>query len=290
MAIDPYDPCPCGSGKKFKWCCQPIYVAINKAFQQDADGQHDAALRLMDEVTSQHADNPEAWGRKAQLLYENERVDDAEKALDKAFELNPTYPFGHYLRGSFRRAEGELPGALLLFRKAAELYDPEARATLGQLHALIADCELKLNHPVAARAALQRAVRFDPATENYRQGLEQIFGPEGRLPLAARREYAFQGLPAAAPAERRTAWQQALGAAGSGKLTDAAKAFAALVAQDERDAASWFNLGLTRAWLGDNAAALEALDRYVGLEPDEARAAEAWALAEVLRCGYGLEE
>src|SRR6059058_4328372 len=101
MAIDPYGPCPCGSGKKFKWCCQPIYVQINKAFQQDADGQHETALRLMDQVTSEHPGNPEAWGRQAQLLYENNRVDDAEKALDRAFALNPNYPFGYYLRGSF---------------------------------------------------------------------------------------------------------------------------------------------------------------------------------------------
>src|SRR5271166_2047626 len=79
MAIDLYAPCPCGSGKKFKWCCQPIHVKIDKAFQQDVDGQHEAALRLMDEVTAEHAGNPEAWGRKAQLLYENDRVDDAEK-------------------------------------------------------------------------------------------------------------------------------------------------------------------------------------------------------------------
>src|ERR1700758_1224991 len=100
MPLDAYSSCPCGSGKKFKWCCQPIHVQINKAFQQDADGQHEAALRLMDQGTTEHSANPEAWGRKAQLLFENERFDDAEKALDKALELNPGYPFGHYLRGS----------------------------------------------------------------------------------------------------------------------------------------------------------------------------------------------
>src|SRR5947209_6814023 len=172
MTIDLYGPCPCGSGKKFKWCCQPIHVQINKAFQQDNDGQHEAALRLMDEVTAEHAGNPEAWGRKAQLLYENDRAEEAEKALDKALELNPKYPFGLYLRGSFRRAEGELPGALLLFRRAAEYYDPEARDALGQLYALIADTELKLNRPVAARAAVQLAVRFDPANQSYRQAME----------------------------------------------------------------------------------------------------------------------
>ena len=84
MAFDPYGPCPCGSGKKFKWCCQPIHVEIDKAFRQDEDGQHDMALRIMSGVVAQHPDNPEAWGRHAQLLYQNDRVEEAEKALDKA--------------------------------------------------------------------------------------------------------------------------------------------------------------------------------------------------------------
>ena len=290
MTLDPYAPCPCGSGKKFKWCCQPIHVQINKAFQQDADGQHEAALRTMEELTAQNPGNPEAWGRQAQLLYENDRVEDAEKALDKALELNPDYPFGYYLRGSFRRAEGELPGALVLFRKAAERYDPEARDVLGQLYGLIADTELKLNRSVAARAALQLAARFDPANENYRKALEQLFGPEGGLPLPARREYSYQSLPATAPAERRGAWQRGLSAATTGKLADAARAFTDLTAQDGLDAAAWYNLGLTRVWLGDNPAALEALDRYVTLESDDLRAAEAWELGEVLRSGVGMEE
>ena len=78
--IDTYASCPCGSGKKFKWCCQPIHVQIDKAFQQDQEGQHDAALRMMDDVVKEHPGNPEAWGRKALLLYNNERVDEAESA------------------------------------------------------------------------------------------------------------------------------------------------------------------------------------------------------------------
>src|SRR5205809_5659067 len=85
MALDLYAACPCGSGKKFKWCCQPIHAQLEKAFQQDADGQHDAALHTLDEVVKAHPTNPEAWGRRAQLLYQMQRVEDAEAALDKAF-------------------------------------------------------------------------------------------------------------------------------------------------------------------------------------------------------------
>ncbi|HZU34750.1 MAG TPA: hypothetical protein VFA18_02505, partial [Gemmataceae bacterium] len=70
----------------------------------------------------------------------------------------------------------------------------------------------------------------------------------------------------------------------------AARAFEQLTQQDETDAAAWYNLGLVRAWLGDNRRAVEALNRYVGLETDETKAGDAWALAEVLFCGDGMED
>jgi tetratricopeptide (TPR) repeat protein len=303
MALDPYASCPCGSGKKFKWCCQPIHVDIDRAFRQEAEGQHEAALRIMDEIIAAHPDNPEAWGRKAQVLYQNGRTDEAEKALDKAFEINPNYPFGYLLRGVFRQQEGEIPGALLLFRKAADLYDPEARDILGQVYTQIGECELKLNRVVAARAALKQALHYEPGNDGLREAFDTTFGEQGRLPLTARREYTFQSPPTSnspLPSEgegsgvrgagRREAWNRALAGAAQGKLTDAARAFEQLTAEDADDAAAWYDLGLVRAWLGDNVRALEALDRYVTLETDEAKAADAWAMGEVLRFGYGMEE
>jgi len=290
MAFDPYQPCPCGSGKKFKWCCQPVYVQIDKAFQQDAEGQHDTALRMMEEVCVEHAGNPEVWGRKAQLLYQMGRVEDAENALQKAFDINPNYPFGHYLRGHFRYFEGEIPGALLLFRKAAQAYDPAAHSLLAPIYSVIVECELKLNRPVAARAALEMAAKHEPANPDFKTGIEQVFGKESKFPEVARKEYAYQKLPGDIPAGRQAAWQSALQTAATGRLSDAVQAFERLTVEDGNDAAAWFNLGLTKAWLGDNAAAISALHRSVQLDMDEDRAARTWALAEVLLCGHGLEE
>src|SRR5438876_5165738 len=191
MTIDPYASCPCGSGKKFKWCCQDIHADIDRAFQQHNDGQHEASLRTMTEVVRQHAGNPEAWGRQAQLLSLNGKLEEAEQALEKAFALNPNYPFGHLLRGMFRQQEGEQIGALMLFRKAADLYGPEAHEPLAYIHELIADIELKLNRPVAARAALRRAVHLSPGNAELREAFEAVFGPDSRLPESARKEYRF---------------------------------------------------------------------------------------------------
>jgi tetratricopeptide (TPR) repeat protein len=290
MALDPYASCPCGSGKKFKWCCQPIHVDIDRAYRQDAEGQHEAALKIMEEVVAAHPANPEAWGRRAHLLYQNGQAEEAEKSIEKAFECNPNYPFGLFLRGVFRYHEGEIAGANLLFRRAAEVYDPAARDALAQVYGMIADCELKLNRPVAARAAMQIAIRSYPADEDFRKGFEQIFGPESTFPAIARRDQTFLPPAPTISGHRREAWDRALAVPATGRLNEAARAFEQLTREDEQDAAAWFNLGLARAWLGENPAAVESLDRYVTLEPDEEKAGEAWVLAEVLRCGHGMEE
>src|SRR5215213_9235105 len=200
MAIDPYASCPCGSGKKFKWCCQDIHAEIDRAFQQHNDGQHDAALHTMAAVVAAHPDNAEAWGRQAQLLSLNGRVEEAEQALEKAFAASPNYPFGYMLRGMFRQQEGELIGALMLFRKAVDAYAPDAAEPLAYIHELIADLELRLNRPVAARAALKRATHLSPGNADLRQAFDTLFGPNSRLPEAARKEYSLFA-PAAPSAE-----------------------------------------------------------------------------------------
>jgi tetratricopeptide (TPR) repeat protein len=285
MAIDPYASCPCGSGKKFKWCCQDIHAEIDRAFQQHNDGQHDAALQTMEAVVGQHPENPEVWGRRAQLLSLNDRLDEAEKSLDKAFALNPNYPFGHMLRGMFRQQEGEVIGALMLFRKAAEAYGPEAHDALAYIYELIADIELRLNRPVAARAALKLSLHLTPGNADLRKAFDTLFGPNSRLPEAARRECTFL-----APANPSDEWNRVVGSAATGRLSDARGAFQSWTEQHANDPAGWFNLGLVQAWLGENPAAVESFGRYVELESDELKAGAAWGLAEILRCGHGMEK
>ena len=291
MALDPYASCPCGSGKKFKWCCQPIHVQIDRAFQQDSQGQHEVALRLMDEVIAEHAANPEAWGRKAQLLYQNGKVEDAEAALQKAFEISPKYAFGYLLRGMFRYQEGEVPGGLLLFRKAADYYDPEAHDLIAQVYGFIADCEMRLNRPVAARAALRIVLRNQPSDVETRESFEGIFGPKGRLPAAARKEYAFLS-PAPSVSRRpprRLGPRPGRDGAAPAWATPPAPSTSCpgptRTTRPPPTTSGWPAPGWARTappWKCSTATSR--------LETDEEKAGEAWALAEVLRCGYGMDE
>lgn len=286
--MDLYDPCPCGSGKKFKWCCQPIYADIEKAFRQDDDGQHEAAIQTLDSLAKEHGGNPEVWGRKAELLFRNDKVEEAEAAVEKAFQINPDYPYGHFLRGLFRQHEGEVQGALIEFRKAADTFDPEARGTLGMVYARIAEAELAQNRPLAARAALDLSLRYAP-NEELRKAIDSVFGEQSRFPATARPKYNFQPAPANLPADRKAAWDKALTQGESGRLADIRKGFETITQSDPENPAGWYNLGLVRAWQGDNRPALDAIDRYVNLEKDETKAAAGWALGQVLRLGRGME-
>lgn len=279
MPPSPYDTCPCGSGKKFKWCCQPYFDRIEQALELHQNGQHDAALRTMEGVTRDHPTYPPAWGYYAHLLYLEGQVAKAEEVLDKAFALQPNFPMGNLLRGIFRQSEGEVIGALLLFRKAAEAYDPQAHDQLAQVYEMIARNEIVLGRVVASRAALERAAHFSPGDAELRDQFDALFGAESRLPNAAKKKYTF----------RPTAKPLAVDAAATGRLTDARAAFDELTKLVPDDPAAWFNLGVVRAWLGEQPQAVAALDRSVELEWDDAKAEEAQALAEVLKCGQGME-
>ena len=278
MPLDPYVSCPCGSGKKFKWCCAPYYPQVEKAFDLERTGQHEAAAAAIKELTHAHPDKPAVWGYYAQFLYNAGQAEKAEEAVDQALKLNPNFGMAHFLRGQFRENEGELIGSLLLYRKAAEGYDPEAHDALTNVYLKIYQHETLLNRPVAAHAALERAAHFQPGDPDIRAQLDGEFGPEGQLPEPARKKYVFRPTAKSVSTDLAT-----------GKLSDARKAFEELTQITPDDPAAWFNLGIVLAWMGEQPRAVEALAKSIDQETDDHRAEEAGALVEVLLCAQGME-
>ena len=130
-----------------------------------------------------------------------------------------------------------------------------------------------------------------PSDVEARESFDGIFGPNGRLPAAAQGVH----LPLACAAVGQRGTPRRLGRCPSPGWNTLAwptppAAFDELSKADTNDAAAAYNLALARAWLGENGPALEMLDRYVTLETDEEKAGDAWALGEVLRCAYGMDE
>ena len=49
-APNPYDNCPCGSGKKFKWCCAAYWDKIEQGLDLYQKGQVESSLRVLEGV------------------------------------------------------------------------------------------------------------------------------------------------------------------------------------------------------------------------------------------------
>jgi tetratricopeptide (TPR) repeat protein len=280
MVLDPYSSCSCGSGKKFKWCCAPFYDQVEKAYLQEENKQHAAAVNILHKLTEQHAKNPAVWCYYAEILTLQDNLEEAEKALEQALALDPKQAKALYLKGTLAHERGEVAEALRLYRQAADACDPAATTVMADIHLAIAQCELLKNHPLAGKAALEVAHRCDPTNKTIQERLNHFFGVESEYPAVLRKHHVFKKMikKDALPLDVEQATQ-------GGKLGKLHELMEGLVSQLSYDPAFFFNLGLTRAWVGDQNGAIEALDEYVRQAADEHEAAEAWSLAEALRFG-----
>lgn len=124
------DPCPCGSGKKYKRCCLPKHEA---AAAERAAAAAQAAARLPPPVFAWDDDGlDEASNRVVDLVHED-KLEEAEQA---ARDLLARYPDVHdgferlamvyEARGDRTQAAEYYRKALAFMRENADNYDAEA--------------------------------------------------------------------------------------------------------------------------------------------------------------------
>jgi tetratricopeptide (TPR) repeat protein len=280
MVLDAYSPCVCGSGKKFKWCCAPVYDQVRKAYSQEANQQHEVALAILKKLTEEHPRNAAVWCYYAEMLLDQERWEEAEQILSQALAVDAHQPKALYLQGAMHQAKNELPPALQSYRRAADACDPSATTVMADIQLGIGQCEMILNRPIAAKAALDIAHRSMPDNQAVQERLNRFFGVESTFPAVVRKNYGFKKM-----IKRDALPADVLQATQGGKLERLHQLMEKMVQQLSYDPAFFYNLGLTRAWVGDNPGAVEALDQYVRQATEEREAAEAWTLAEALRLG-----
>jgi hypothetical protein len=114
-----------------------------------------------------------------------------------------------------------------------------------------------------------------PSSENIQEYLNRYYGVASEYPAIVRKNHGFKNMikKDALPLDVQQATQ-------GGKLGKLHQLMEGLVARLSYDPAFFYNLGLTRAWVGDDRGAIEALDEYVRQATDEKEAAEAWCLAD----------
>ena len=171
------------------------------------------------------------------------KIEEAEEALQKAFDAaTRTSRWATSSAGIFRQNEGEVIGALLLFRKAAEAYDPEAHDQLAHVYEMIARNETDAQPPGRGPGgAGAGASTSSPATRSCASSSRRMFGDD--VPAAA--SAPARSTPSARPPSRSPPTPP------PASSSDARKAFEELTAAG---AGRPGRRGSTSAWSGRGSA------------------------------------
>ncbi|HWE35621.1 MAG TPA: hypothetical protein VG406_03545 [Isosphaeraceae bacterium] len=277
--VDPYAPCPCGSGQKFKWCCQKVEVFATKAERLQAGGQLELALQALDEGLRKHPDNAWLLVRKALALVQGERSAEARPVLERIVQAQPAHAGAHaLLTRVLLETEGPAPAAAQLQRGLAavprEQWPPLAYMAqlVGTLLGRIGDFPPAIKHLELAEAIL-------PDDRMLASSVEMIERDPTVAPWLKDRD-APSPPPADLDEPALGRFRAALEQAEAGLWARAATAFEALTA--EGIAGADRNLGFCKLWMVDEAGAVAALRRHVARLGETEEAVDIEALCQLV--------
>jgi hypothetical protein len=185
MIPDSYDPCPCGSGAKYKFCCKRIFREIVHAMTAVEEGERGEALRWMQEAERIAGPSAEVLCRYA-IVYSHFDPEQADDYLRRCLEKNPRHPRAHYLLGIEHRRHGRIAAAIREYEQAIENYPRTDRFHLNEAWNNLGTAYLEAGNYEKAKAAWETAITLLPSDETAARNLLEFICGDRRLPAALR--------------------------------------------------------------------------------------------------------
>ncbi len=180
MIPDTYDPCPCASGKKFKFCCKPVYAEIVESMASAQEGRISRALKCLDEAKEKAGETPEILCRYA-IVYSFSDKKKSYEYRDRCLALNPNHPRANYILGIDLKGQGKYKEALKAYMRAVENYPSCDRFHLNEVWNNIGSVYYELGEFQNAREAWEKALDYMPSDKLTRENLELLDDTENEL-------------------------------------------------------------------------------------------------------------
>ncbi len=297
MALDVYAVCPCGSGKKLKFCCHGLEGSIEQVVRHQSAKQYKQALQLLNALDKKHPQS--AWVKNLQAftLMMDKRGPEAIGPLTKVLQVQPDNLYSISLFGLASFLGSGWKAGKTAIQRAFQRCSNEYPHIIYFLARSVAEFMGSVGSPLAHRQYLGLAMRL--ASEENRENvfMELIeFDGDTKIPYILRGSHDLvpvAGDEAFEKEVRKSAKLAFLGcneAAGGlfAKLAETAETELAALSGDDAAkkrvavASLWWNSGLCRAWDGDEKAAAEALHRSAKHSDEFEAAVEAETLAQTL--------
>jgi tetratricopeptide (TPR) repeat protein len=280
MALDVYEPCPCGSGKKLKFCCPQIADDMERVSRLIENNQSRQALHLLEQLDKKHPKNPWICTSRSLVLLESGEPGTARDVLAQVLQAHPDHDLAIVLYATAMVQADGLDLAKKAIHRAFQRSAKKFPSMVGGLAGAMAAVYQSRGHMLAAREHLALAMRFVPDQERQDIFVRLLeFDHEASIPYPLR---SVHPLPALNGNEAfLTESKKGLKYAFVGCWNTAADIFEKL-AQSQPSAELWHAVGLCRAWDGDEPAAAAALHQAAKIYPETGLAVECETLAQLL--------
>ena len=262
-------PCPCGSGKKYKRCCEPRQKAAppSAARIKTDDGEPHFAIEISPKVEENvdrllaRLERGEREGIEAELL-----------ALARQHPLQHLPQFG---LGVYQLLVKDEPAeALTFFQRAVDIFPYFVEG-----HYNLAGCATKQGDIRKAVESLRKTIRYTDDDDIASRAREQL----KFLETTVMENGPFATLDAYMASQKT--FEEAFEALARNDFQPAAEGFRKVLEQNPEHVQSYGNLGLAYAGLGRKASALEALGKALALDPNYAPACSNRRIIETMEEG-----
>jgi tetratricopeptide (TPR) repeat protein len=261
--VEPYAPCHCGSGQKYKWCCQSVEPYIERSQRLLDNGQYELAINPLLEGLSKTPDNVSLLLRKALIQLHLNQTEAAGETLRLLLQKQPGHLGGSILMTRLAFDSEGAQAGVAQFQQALSAHGAENRSQLASLASFLGSNLGRAGYPAAGIKHLELAIRLSSDEEKQVASHLQNLRGNPAISLWEKNPYRLSPAPEGATAAFRESFEQALGWAEESLWSSAASAFELLAAGSAAGVLADRNRGLCCLWLADHEGALAALRRYI---------------------------
>ena len=237
------DPCPCGSGKKYKHCCQPREQGSASQLRESAiPGAMEAAI---------------VHHRAGHLPL-------AEAIYRQVLKVSLQHADAHFNLGLALQAQGGLDAAIASYGKALAI-----RPDYAEVHSALGNALRARGNPGGAAESYRSSLAIRPGVAEVRSNLGNVLAELGLLDEAIA---CYRQALALRPDVAEVHSNLGLALKDQGRLDEAVESLEKALQIKPDYAGAHFNLGLALQVQGRHEAAAESYRRTVAIRPDYAQA------------------
>ena len=280
MAADPYVLCPCGSGKKLKFCCGDILPDLQRGYRL-RENQPDAAVKIFRDLYRKFPDKEVVLRELTNTLFELGETDEARSVTVEFLKKHPDQPIALLSLAEICLKEDGFEASRRILHRTFQICIRTQPSGVAFLAAQIASQMARAGMLLAAREHLALAVRMSTGERQKNLVLQLVrFESEATLPFAFRSAYTL--LPVTCSEEAVQQDKRARKLSILGCWEPASILYNRLADSYPTEGAVWYNLGLCQIWDARMSEAASSLHHAATLLQDFDQATEAEALAQQL--------